>query len=296
MIRYGTNPIAWSNDDDQTLGANISLQQCLKEAGEIGFDGIENGHKFPQDPDELRAELTPNGLRFISAWYSLNLLAQNVEAEKKAIDPHLDRLLAMGCEVCIACETSNAIHGADLPLTQRPELPVEQWPEFGAKVEAIAEYTKSRGIDLVYHPHMGTVVQSPEDYDRFMANTGPATRLLFDTGHCFFGGGVPEDVLAKHVDRLSHLHAKNVRPQIMQQVWDEELSFLEGVRRGVFTVPGDEEGGVDFNAVLKVAAGAGYDGWLVIEAEQDPAVRDPVQYQTLGLKSLKMMAKANGLN
>lgn len=296
MIRYGTNPIAWSNDDDQTLGAHISLEQCLREAGEIGFDGIENGHKFPQDPAELKSALEPHGLQFVSAWYSLNLLVNSVEQEKANIDAHLDRLVAMGCSVCIACETSNSIHGSDVPLSQRPVLPLEQWPEYGQKVEAIADYTRSRGLDLVYHPHMGTIVQTPEEYDLFMKHTGPATKLLFDTGHCYFGGGVPHEVLAKHVKRLAHLHAKNVRPDIMKQVFDEDLAFIEGVRRGVFTVPGDNEGGVDFESVLKVAAEGQYSGWLVIEAEQDSAVRDPVTYQSMGLNSLKNMARYCGLD
>ncbi len=297
MIRYGANPIAWSNDDDQTLGAFISLEQCLKEAGEIGFDGIENGHKFPQDPGELRAKLEPNGLAFVSAWYSLNLLAQSVEEELKAIDPHIDRLLAMDCDVCIASECSNTVHGSQtIPLSQRSTLSAEEWKVFGANIETVAEHSKSRGLDLVYHPHMGTVVQTPEEYDLLMEHTGPATKLLFDTGHCFFGGGNPAEVLAPHVHRLGHLHCKNVRPDIMQQVWDEDLPFIEGVRRGVFTVPGDEEGAVDFDAVLKVVADSGYQGWLVIEAEQDAAVRNPFEYQTLGLNSLKAMAKASGLD
>jgi inosose dehydratase len=297
MIRYGTNPIAWSNDDDQSIGAHISLEQCLLEAGEIGFDGIENGHKFPQDPLALKQKLQPNGLDFVSAWYSLNLLTNSVEEEKTSIDAHLNRLSAMGCDVCIACETSNSIHGAaNTPLSQRPTLTPEEWLRFGEKVEAIAEYTQSRGLDLVYHPHMGTIVQTPEEYDLFMQHTGPATKLLFDTGHCYFGGGNPAEVLARHVDRLGHLHAKNVRPTIMQQVWDEDLPFIEGVRRGVFTVPGDDEGAVDFDAVLKVAADGGYTGWLVIEAEQDSTVRDPVHYQSLGLKALKAKAQACGLD
>ena len=297
MIRYGTNPIAWSNDDDPSLGAFISLEQCLKEAGEIGFDGIENGHKFPQDPDELRSKLEPNGLVFVSAWHSLNLLAQSVDAEKQAIDPHIDRLLAMGCDVCIASECSNTVHGSQTtPLSQRPILTAEEWPVFGAHVEAIAEYTRSRGLDLVYHPHMGTVVQTPGEYDLLMQHTGPATRLLFDTGHCYFGGGDPAEVLARHAHRLGHLHTKNVRPEIMRQVQDEDLPVIEAVRRGVFTVPGDDEGAVNFEAVMKVVADAHYDGWLVIEAEQDAALRNPFHYQSLGLNSLKAMARASGLD
>ncbi|MDD2867431.1 myo-inosose-2 dehydratase [Neomegalonema sp.] len=297
MILYGTNPIAWSNDDDRRLGASISLERCLREAALIGFDGIEKGHKMPAEPQALKAALAPHGLRFVSGWWSTNLLAHDLEAEKRAIQPHLDLLKAMDCEVCIVCETSNAIHGEDsTPLSRRPVLPADQWPAFGAAVEALAAHLETQGLQLVYHHHMGTIVQTPGEIDLLMAHVGPKTRLLFDTGHCFFGGGDPAKVAAKHMDRVAHLHAKNVRPEIMQQVETEGLSFLEGVRRGVFTVPGDPEGGVDFMPVLKLAADHGYQGWLVIEAEQDPDVRDPMAYQSMGLEALRRMARASGLD
>ena len=297
MILYGTNPIAWSNDDDQTLGADISLEQCLREAGEIGFDGIEKGHKMPTDPEALRAALSAHGLRFISGWHSLNLLTRSVAHEKAAIQPHLDLLKAMGCAVCIVCETSNAIHGNDeVPLKDSPALPADQWAEFGAAVEEIAEYCAGQGVVLVYHHHMGTIVESGPEIDAFMAATGPATKLLLDTGHAWLGGAEPEALAKRYMGRVGHLHAKNVRPAIRAQIEAEGLSFLEAVRRGVFTVPGDPEGGVAFEPVLRIAAGHGYQGWLVIEAEQDPAVRNPYDYQSLGLKSLKHMARAAGLD
>ena len=297
MIRYGTNPIAWSNDDDPSLGGHIPLDTCLSEAATIGFDGIENGAKFPRDPGELKATLTPHGLQFVSAWTSLDLLELNVDQQKDRIGPDIDRLNAMGCTVAIACETSNSIQGNPThPLRDKPMMPKGHWAEWGAKVEAIAEWTAAQGLPLVYHPHMGTVVQTPEEVQLLMDNTGPATQLLFDTGHCLFGGGDPAAELKRHVHRLGHLHAKNVRPDIMQQVWDEGLSFLDAVRRGVFTVPGDPEGMVDFDAVLQVAADAGYQGWIVIEAEQDPDVRNPFEYQSLGLKTLKAQAAAAGLH
>ncbi len=297
MILYGTNPIAWSNDDDRSLGAHITLDQCLDETAEIGFDGIEKGHKFPQEPSALKAVLEPRNLRYVSGWHSLNLLVNSVEDEKNAIQPALDLLKAMGSTVIIVCETSNAIHGDnDKPLSERPVLEEARWEEFGAGVEALAEYAAQQGIALVYHHHMGTVVQSEDEIDLLMHHTGPHTKLLLDTGHCLFGGGDPERVAKKHMDRVGHIHAKNVRPAIAAEVRDQSLSFLEGVRRGVFTVPGDKEGGVDFVPVLKVAAESGYQGWLVIEAEQDPDVRNPYQYQSLGLKSLKSFAREAGLD
>ena len=298
MIRYGTNPIAWANDDDQSLGADIPTERILDEAGrQIGFDGIENGHRWPQDdPEALRALLAGYGLKFISGWHSLNLLAHSVEEEKRAIQPHLDKLKHNGCKVAIVCETSNSVQGLAQPLSTRPVLDAAGMRDFGAKVETIAQYCADQGIDLVYHHHMGTVVQSPEDIDAFMAATGPATKLLFDAGHCYFGGGDPAAVLARHIGRVRHFHAKNVRRKVRARVEVEGLSFMDGVRAGVFTVPGDQEGAVDFGPLLQILADNAYDGWIVIEAEQDPAVRNPLLYQTLGLATLKRLAREVGLD
>ncbi len=298
MISFGTNPIAWSNDDDHTLGAHITLDQCLSDTGYIGFDGIENGHKMPWKAHELKTVLEPHGLQFISAWYSLNLLALSVAEEIEMIQPHLDRLKAMGCTVCIACEASNAIHGNDAaPLHNSPSLSPDQWEVFGAKVEAVAAHCDAEGLQLVYHHHMGTVVETPAEIDRFMEVTGPKTKLLFDTGHFYFGsdGADPAPFLAKYIDRIGHFHAKNVRCPVKAEVRAQHLSFLEGVRRGIFTVPGDPEGAVDFADCLKVLAEHGYDGWIVIEAEQDPDLRNPLEYQSLGLKTLKTLATDAGL-
>lgn len=297
MILYGTNPIAWSNDDDQSLGAHIPLEVCLDDTARIGFDGIEKGHKFPTEAAALKALLEPRGLRYVSGWQSLNLLARSVEDEKAAMQPALDLLRAMGSRIIIASETSNAIHGDDgTPLERRPVLPDEQWETFGAGVTALAGFAAEQGITLVYHHHMGTVVQSEPEIDRLMAVTGPAVKLLLDTGHCWYAGGDPARVADKHMARIGHIHAKNVRPAVARKVWDEGLSFLAGVREGSFTVPGDAEGAVDIQPVLAVAARHGYDGWLVIEAEQDPDRYDPVKYQGLGLASLKAAAHAAGLD
>ncbi|UIK08803.1 myo-inosose-2 dehydratase [Neorhizobium galegae] len=297
MILYGTNPIAWSNDDDRSLGAHISLDQCLDETAKIGFDGIEKGHKFPQEPGALKAVLEPRGLRYVSGWHSLNLLVNSVEDEKRAMQPALDLLKAMGSKVIIVCETSNAIHGDDgKAVNDRPKLADDQWKSFGAGIEALAEFATGQGISLVYHHHMGTIVESEAEIDKLMAHTGPHAKLLLDTGHCLFGGGDPERAAKNHMARVGHIHAKNVRPDIAAQVRNEGLSFLEGVRRGVFTVPGDKEGGVSFPPVLKIAADHGYEGWLVIEAEQDPDVRNPFEYQSMGLSSLTAMAQAAGLD
>lgn len=297
MIRFGTNPIAWANDDDRTIGADIPTERILHEAGElIGFDGIENGHRWPDDPEALRALLARHGLAFVSGWYSCNLLMQSVEAEIAACQNHLAKLKHNGCRVMIVAETSNAVHGDPArPVNDRPRLDAEGMRAFGAKLEAFAAYLAGQGVTLVYHHHMGTVIETEAEIDALMAATGPHTHLLFDAGHCAFGGGDPAAVLARHIDRVAHVHAKNIRPTVVARVRAEGLSFLQGVVAGAFTVPGDPEGGIDFEPLLRLLAQHGYDGWIVIEAEQDPKVRNPLLYQTLGLHTLKRLARKVGL-
>src|SRR5690606_21747482 len=171
----GTNPIAWANDDDRSIGADIPTERILDEAGrQIGFDGIENGHRWPDDPEELRVLLAGYGLKFISGWYSCELLVRSVEEEIAACQPHLAKLRHNGCDVMIVCETSNAIHGdPSRAVNDRPRLTAEGMKDFGAKLEGFAAFLASQGVTLVYHHHMGTVVETPEEIDALMAATGP---------------------------------------------------------------------------------------------------------------------------
>ncbi len=297
MIRYGTSPIAWSNDDDPSLGGDIPLEQCLGDASRIGFDGIEKGHQFPADAATLGTTLGAHRLAYVSGWHSLTLLERSVTDEITAIEPCLDVLKALGCAVCIVCETSGAVHGAiDAPLSDRPTLDPSRWPAFCTDVEEIAAHCAGYGIRLAYHHHMGTLVETADDIESFMACAGPNTWLLLDTGHATFAGADPASLAERYMDRIVHIHAKNVRPAIRRKALAEDLSFLQAVRLGVFTVPGDDEGCVDFPAVLRVAARHGYSGWLITEAEQNPAERDPVVYQTLALKTLRAMVQDAGLD
>ncbi len=182
-----------------------------------------------------------------------------------------------------------------VPVNARPRLSPEEMAAFGARIEAFAGWLAGEGLTLAYHHHMGTVVESPGEIDAFMAATGPHTRLLFDAGHCAFGGGDPAKVLARHLGRVAHVHAKNIRRPVTERVRAENLSFLQGVLAGAFTVPGDQEGAIDFLPLLKLLKSGGYDGWIVIEAEQDPALRNPLLYQTLGLATLRRQAREAGL-
>lgn len=297
MILYGTNPIAWSNDDDTTIGAHLSLDDCLSDCRRIGFDGIEKGHKMPSDGAALKARLAEYGLRYAAGWHSTNLLVNDLDAEKAALQVFIDMTKAAGGDHINACECSNTVHGNDaIPVNDRPVLTDAQWERFSTGYEGLSRFAAEQGVKRGYHHHMGTIVESAADIDRFMAMAGPATRLLLDTGHCAFGGADPAEVAGKYMGRVSHIHAKNVRPEVMAEVRELNLSFLEGVRRGAFTVPGDPEGCVAFEPVLRIAAEHGYQGWLVIEAEQDSAVREPFRYQSMGLTALRRMAREVGLD
>ncbi|MBD8555149.1 myo-inosose-2 dehydratase [Rhizobium sp. CFBP 8762] len=297
MILYGTNPIAWSNDDDYSIGAHLTLEDCLSDCRDIGFDGIEKGHKMPSDGTALKQCLGAYGLRFAAGWFSTNLLVNDIDTEKAALKAWIDFTKAAGGDHINACECSNTVHGNDaIPVNDRPIMSDGDWQRFSTGYEELSRFAHEHSVKMGYHHHMGTIIESGTDIDRFMQMAGPYTRLLLDTGHCTFAGANPAEVAARYMDRVTHIHAKNVRPDIARQVREHNLSFLEGVRRGAFTVPGDPEGSIDFAPVLKIAAEHGYNGWLVIEAEQDSLVRDPKHYQRMGLDTLRRLARESGLD
>jgi inosose dehydratase len=283
-VRIGANPIGWSNDDLRKLGGATPLETCLAEAREGGFEGMELGHKFPREPAALQAILGHFDLDLVSGWYSAELLRRSAQDELAAMRPHLDLLKALGCSVLVFAETSNAIHGdRTRPLTERPVLPAEDWRRFGERMTEVADACLAEGVRLVYHHHMGTVVQSEADIDALMRSTGSSVHLLLDTGHATFAGADPAALARRYRDRISHFHAKDVRRSVMEQARRESLSFLDAVIAGVFTVPGD--GCVDYPGVLRELPG--YRGWAVVEAEQDPEKANPLTYAKMGYANLR---------
>ena len=291
-IRIGANPIGWSNDDMRELGGETPLETCLAEAREAGFTGMELGHKFPREPAALKAALAPFGMACVSGWYSAGLLTRDAEAEIAAMEPHLSLLKAMGSPVLVFAETSNAIHGdIATPLSRRPMMAAGGWSEFGRRMTRVAEHCRAQGVSLVYHHHMGTVVQSQADIDALMAATGEAVHLLLDTGHATWAGADPAALARRHRARIAHVHAKDVRPTVMAEAAAKDWSFLTAVINGVYTVPGD--GMVDYVAVFKELQG--YAGWVVVEAEQDPAKAHPLTYAKMGYANLARDLRAAGL-
>jgi myo-inosose-2 dehydratase len=289
-IRFGANPIIWSNDDLRELGGDIPLETCLAQARQIGFEGVELGHKFPRDAEELAAVLGRFGLACVSGWYSAQLLARDARAELEQLRPHLDLLKALGSTVLVFAEVSGAIHGdRGRPLGERPRLPAGEWPQFGRRLTEVAAATAAEGVRLAYHHHMGTVVESEADIDALMEMTGEEVGLLLDTGHARFAGADAEALVRRHAGRVRHVHAKDVRAEVAERAARSGWSFLQAVLEGVFTVPGD--GCVPFDRVFRELRG--YSGWIVLEAEQDPEKADPVKYATLGLRTLRRLAAEN---
>jgi inosose dehydratase/3D-(3,5/4)-trihydroxycyclohexane-1,2-dione acylhydrolase (decyclizing) len=291
-IRIGVNPICWSNDDMPELGGTIPLEQCLMEAKAAGYEGIELGHKFPRQPVTLKSVLWPHKLALVGGWYSTHLLERDAEKEFQEAHDHIRLLSAMGSDVFIAAECTGSVHGErGKPLSNRPTIKDGEWPRLATELTRFAEMVAGAGLTLCYHHHMGTVVQTEAEVDQLMQLAGPSVHLLLDTGHATWAGADPKALAQRYRRRISHVHAKDVRKDVMALADEKDLSFLDSVVAGVYTVPGD--GAVDFAGVFKELKG--YSGWIVVEAEQDPEKAPPAQFTKKGHDNLIGFIKASGL-
>jgi inosose dehydratase len=291
-VKIGINPISWMNDDLPSLGGETPLEVALAEGRRIGYRGFELGNKFPKEPAALRATLGAHGLECVSGWYSGRLARRSVDEEIREVEAHLRLLSENGAAVMVYGEVQDAIQGEiAVPLFKRPRFRTDDaWMAYGERLTTFGRHLASRGVRLGYHPHMGAYVEAPADIDRIMSVTGPEVGLLFDTGHATFGGGDAAELLERHVARVCHVHCKDVRPSVMRLARNRGWSFLQSVLNGVFTVPGD--GCVDFEAVLGILNRGGYRGWLVVEAEQDPAVAPSYAFAEMGYRHLDGLVHA----
>jgi inosose dehydratase len=293
-IRFGVSPIAWINDDMPELGGDTPLEQVLGDIRALGFAGVELGGKFPRDPQRLRALLDSYCLTLVGGWYSSSLLTRTAAEEIERLRGHLGLLQALGSDVFVIAETSNAIHGErNIPLSHSPRLSDGEWQVFGQRLTEVAEFIQSEGLKFAYHHHLGTVVETADDLGRFFASTGDVVGLTLDSGHAALGGIDAIEIVRTAPKRIAHVHCKDVRKSVFQLLRERDGSFLEGVLQGMFTVPGD--GSLNFDALLRELAAKDYSGWVIIEAEQDPAIANPREYAELGLRTLRGSAAAVGL-
>ena len=291
-VKLGIAPIAWTNDDMPDLGAENTFEQCVSEMALAGFTGCEVGNKYPRDTAVLKKALELRGMQICNAWFSSFLTTKPYEEVEKDFIEHITFLKEMGAKVVGMSEQGHSIQGTDKPIFEaKYVMNDEEWDTLCTGINKLGKVAKDMGIKLCFHHHMGTIVQTEEEIDRLMANTDPELfGLLFDCGHLAYCGEDYMSVLNKYADRIRHVHLKDIRPEKVEQVKREHLSFLQGVRLGTFTVPGD--GVIDFKPIFDVLEKTGYEGYVLVEAEQDPAIANPLEY---AIKARKYIAEKAGL-
>ena len=292
-VKLGIAPIAWTNDDLPDLGKENTFEQCISEMALAGFEGSEIGNKYPADEAVLKKALKLRGLEICNCWFSTFLISKPYEETEKAFLEKVDFLKALGARVIGVSEQSYSIQGMqDVPVFEKKHvMNEEEWELLCTGLNRLGKAAKERGIALTFHHHMGTVVQSGDETERMLANTDPEyVSLLFDSGHFAYCGEDPTELVKRYVSRIKHVHLKDIRREVVDRVKAEHLSFLEGVRLGTFTVPGD--GCIDFDSIFKVLADHHYEGYMLVEAEQDPAEANPFEY---ALKARKYIKEHTGL-
>ena len=284
-VKLGVAPIAWSNDDMPELGGETTLEQCLKEANEAGYIGIESGGKFPKKSSELIPKLDQFNLKLCSGWYGANLRKNSVEEEKKSIQEQLDLFKDCDAPCIVFAEVSGSIQGdPNRKLSTRPQMERDEWQKFCEKISELGKYLEDEGMPLAYHHHMGTVIETQKDTERLIENTHESVKLTLDTGHMLFAKGDSKSILQNYYERILHVHCKDIRKQVLEKSLKEDLSFRGAFLEGAFTVPGD--GSIDFKEVIKTLAENEYQGWFIVEAEQDPAKANPLEYAKIGNREL----------
>ena len=293
-VRVGISPIAWQNDDLPDITSEFTMEQALKEAREIGYTGVERGQRMPQDTESLRVYLDRYQLALCGGWCSGNLLVNDIETEKAAIKQQVEQFIALGAPCLVYAECSNTVQGQlGTPVNNRPRLSSDEIKSYGKKLSEIAKWTTDLGMPLAYHHHMGSIIEAEADVDALMEGSSDQVTLCFDSGHLLFGGGDVMATLNRWANRVHHVHFKDIRPDIVADVRENDRSFLDAVIAGAFTVPGD--GCIDFQAIANVLKGMNYEGWIVVEAEQDPAKAPPFEYSKMGYEHILDVCGRAGL-
>ena len=293
-VKLGIAPIAWSNDDMPELGGETSLDQCLDEASQAGFIGIESGGKFPKNSKELLPKLNNYNLNLCSGWYGGNLRQNSTDEEKQLIRGQLDLFKDCNAPCIVFAEVSGSIQGdPNRKLSTRPQMDNEEWNIFCNKLSEMGKFLEGEGMPLAYHHHMGTVIETYEDTIRLLENTDDSVKLTLDTGHMLFAQGNSKKILENFSSRVIHIHCKDIRKNVLENSLKNDLSFRGAFLEGAFTVPGD--GCIDYKPLFDILKTINYSGWLVVEAEQDPAKANPFEYAKIGYKYLTETLKSSDI-
>ena len=294
-IKLGIAPIAWSNDDMPELGGETTLEQCLSEASKAGFTGIESGGKFPKNSKELIPKLEKENLQLCSGWYGATLLKNNPKEEFKLMREQIDLFKDCKSPCMVFAEVTNSVQSdPKTPLSKKPKLSEEEWKLLISRINEISKMMIDENMPLAYHHHMGTVIETEAETRRLIESTNDSVKLLIDTGHMLFAGGNSIKITEDFIERIIHVHCKDIRKNILDKSLKNDSTFRQAFLDGAFTVPGD--GCIDYKPFLTLLKSKDYNGWLVVEAEQDPAKANPFEYAKIGYNYLSKTAKECGLN
>ncbi len=290
--KLGMSPIAWWNDDLPELSDDVSLEECLRQSRSAGFTGMELGQRFPRDPDEMLPILHAADVTLCGGWFSGTLVDEDLDTNKARLQPMIDLFKAVDAPCVVYGEVARSIQGnRAAPLATKPVLTDDEMKAYARKVTELGEWAADQGMPLAYHHHMGAVVMFEDELDAFMAHSGEGIPLLLDAGHLHFARGNVLRALDNHHARISHVHTKDIRQPVLDALdWSRD-SFLDAVIKGAFTVPGD--GSLDFETIVQRCADYGYEGWFVVEAEQDPVANPPLKMaQTGHAELMRVITKA----
>ena len=294
-VKLGIAPIAWSNDDMPELGGDTPLEQCLSEASEAGFIGIESGGKFPKKSEELLPLLEKYKLNLCSGWYGANLRKNSVKEEIEVIQDQLKLFKDCNAPCIVFAEVSGSIQGdPKRKLSSRPQMNNDEWKSFNDKLSDMGKYLEDQGMPLAYHHHMGTVIETEDDTIRLLENTNDSVKLTLDTGHMLFAKGNSKKILENFSERLIHMHCKDIRKNVLEKSLKQDLSFRGAFLEGAFTVPGD--GCIDYKPLFDILKKKNYSGWLVVEAEQDPSKANPFEFAKIGYSYLTKTLDKSGIS
>ena len=294
-IKLGIAPIAWSNDDMPELGGETTLEQCLSEASKAGFTGIEFGGKFPKNSKELIPKLEKENLQLCSGWYGATLLKNTPKEEFKLMREQMDLFKDCKSPCMVFAEVTNSVQGdPKTPLSKKPKLSEDEWKLLISRINEISKMMIDENMPLAYHHHMGTVIETEDETRRLIESTSDSVKLLIDTGHMLFAGGNSIKLTEDFMERIIHVHCKDIRKDVLEKSLKNDSTFRQAFLDGAFTVPGD--GCIDYKPFLTVLKNRNYEGWLVVEAEQDPAKANPFEYAKIGYNYLSKTAKECGFN
>jgi inosose dehydratase len=291
--KLGMSPIAWWNDDLVELSDDVSLEECLRQSRSAGFTGMEKGRRFPDDPDLMLPILRAADVTLCGGWFSGTLVDEELAANKDRIAPMIELFKAVNAPCIVYGEVGRSIQGKrEIPLAQKPKLSDDEMNAYARKVTAFGEWCADQGMPLSYHHHMAAVVETEPELDAFIAASGAGIPLLLDAGHLAFAGGDVLRAIDRHHARINHVHVKDIRRAVVDALDRSQQSFLDAVALGAFTVPGD--GSLDFGAIVQRLADHGYEGWFVVEAEQDPKKNPPLKMAQIGHAELTRVMSAAG--